>query len=209
VSATSLFVAASASSGSAWVAPTIVISIVALGVSLATFFLAGRRVRLDRQRQVFADAFEAVAEYREYPYIVRRRSPDEPAKERQRIAGELSRVQAKLNAFKARLLVEDRYVGEHYAALVKQTRQIVGAMIKAGWDNEPVSADGEMHAPKYDFSELEPLDERYLQTIADHLGWLYAPLRRKLRRNPARLSAAGPLETKASQGDARSGATPT
>ena len=78
-----------------------------LAVSLATFFLSGRRARLDRQRQVFADAFEAVMEYREYPFIVRRRSPDEPAKERQRISGDLSRVQAKLNAFKARLLVED------------------------------------------------------------------------------------------------------
>jgi hypothetical protein len=173
---------AAEASSSAWVTPTIVISIVALAVSLATFFLSGRRARLDHQRQVFADAFEAVMEYREYPYIVRRRSPDEPAKERQRIAGDLSRVQAKLNAFQARLLVEDRYVGERYAALVKKTRQIVGAMIKAGWDNEPVSADAEMHAPKYDFSELEPLDEQYLEAVADHLGWLYAPVRRKLRR---------------------------
>src|SRR5688572_8476682 len=84
---------------SAWVAPTIVISIVALGVSVATFLLAGRRARLERQRQVFADAYEAVAEYREYPFIVRRRSPDEPAKERQRLSTDLSKVQARLNAF--------------------------------------------------------------------------------------------------------------
>jgi hypothetical protein len=166
---------------SAWVAPTIVISIVALGVSLATFFLAGRRARLDRQRQVFGDAFEAIMEYREYPYIVRRRSPEDPANERQRISGDLSRVQAKLNAFHARLAVEDRYVGEQYAALIKKTRQITGAMIKAAWDNEPVGADAEMHAPPYDFSELEPCDESYLRAVADHLGWMNAPVRRKLR----------------------------
>ena len=177
-----LVAAQAANASSAWVTPTIVIAFVALAVSLATFFLSGRRARLDRQRQVFADAFEAVMEYREYPYIVRRRSPDEPAKERQRISSDLSRVQAKLNAFKARLLVEDRFVGERYAELVKQTKQTVGAMIKAGWDNEPVSGDSDMHAPIYDFSELEPLDEAYLAAVADHLGWLYAPARRKLRR---------------------------
>ena len=55
-------------------------------------------------------------------------------------------------------------------------------MIKAGWDNEPVSADADMHAPAYDFSELEPLDEAYLEAVADHLGWLSASARRKLRR---------------------------
>ncbi len=173
-----LAAAQAANTSSAWVAPTIVISIVALGVSLATFFLAGRRARLDRQRQVFGDAFEAVMEYREYPYIVRRRSADEQAGERKRISGDLSRVQARLNSYQARLLVEDRYIGERYAALVKKTRQIVGAMIKAAWDNEPVNADAEMHAPPYDFSELKPLDEAYLRAVAEHLGWIYAPVRR-------------------------------
>ncbi len=63
-----------------------------------------------------------------------------------------------------------------------KTKQIVGAMIKAGWDNEPVSADADMHAPAYDFSELEPLDEAYLEAVADHLDWLSASARRKLRR---------------------------
>lgn len=91
-------------------------------------------------------------------------------------------MQAKLNAFKARLLVEDRSVGERYGELAKTTKQIVGAMIKAGRDSEPVSADADMHVPAYDFSELEPLDEAYLEAVADHLGWLYAPARRTLRR---------------------------
>jgi hypothetical protein len=168
-----------ASSG--WATPSLVISILALVISLGTFFLAGRRARLDRQRQVFADAFEVVMEYREYPYMVRRRSPDEPAKERQRLAGELGRVQARLNAFKARLLVEDPYIGRRYAELVKKTRDVAGAMIKAAWDNPPVSADEEMHAPKYDFSELDAPDNDYLRAVADHLGWMSAPLRRRLR----------------------------
>jgi hypothetical protein len=157
--------------GSAWVAPTIVVSILALGVSLATFFLAGRRGRVDRQRQVFADAFEAVMEYREYPFIVRRRNPDEPAEERRRISGDLSRVQAKLNAFKARLLVEDPHIGSCYADTVKQTRYVAGAMIKAAWNDPPVAEDADMHAPAYDFSDLDEYDNRYLRAVAQHLSW--------------------------------------
>jgi hypothetical protein len=157
--------------GSAWVAPTIVVSILALAVSLATVFLSGRRGRVDRQRQVFADAFEAVMEYREYPFIVRRRNPDEAAEERRRISGDLSRVQAKLNSFKARLLVEDPHIGRCYSDLVKQTRYVAGAMIKAAWDNPPVAEDQEMHAPAYDFSALDEYDNRYLRAVAQHLSW--------------------------------------
>jgi len=163
--------AASNSADSNLLAPAIVAGIVAAAVSLTTFALTGRRARLDRQRQLFADAFEVVMEYREYPFIVRRRSASEKEKERQRISGELSRVQARLNAHKARLLVEDPKVGEFYAELVKQTRYLAGAMIKAAWDNQPILADEEMHAPRYDFSTLDQHDNAYLRAVAEHLHW--------------------------------------
>jgi hypothetical protein len=166
---------------SAWVAPTIVIAIVSLAVSLATFFLTGRRARLDRQRQVFADAFAAVAEYREYPFIVLRRDPDEPAKERQRIGGELSSVQARLNSFTARLRVEDRFVGERYRELVAATRRVAGEKIREAWNAEPVGADSNVHNPGWDFSELDAFDDAYLRAVEDHLGLLPAGFRRWLR----------------------------
>jgi hypothetical protein len=175
-------VAKAGSTSSDWVAPAIVAAIVAAAVSLTTFALTGRRARLDRQRQLFADAFEAVTEYREYPYIVRRRSADERAKERTRISSDLSRVQARLNALQARMLVEAPYVGERYADVVQKTKQVAGGMIRAAWDNEPVSDDASMHAPQYDFSELEQADAQYLRAVGDHLGWIYAPARRKVRK---------------------------
>jgi hypothetical protein len=166
---------------SGWVAPTIVIAIVALAVSLATFFLSGRRARLDRQRQVFADAFSAVAEYREYPFMVRRRDPAEPAQERKRISSDLSQVQARLNGFVARLRVEDPYVGALYADLVAATRRVAGKFIREAWNSEPVAVDAQIHSPGWDMSELDAYDDPYLVAVADHLGWLYAPLRRKAR----------------------------
>jgi hypothetical protein len=170
------------STSSAWVAPTIVISIVALGVSLSTFFLAGRRARLDRQRQVFADALDAVMTYREFPFIVFRRNPDDAAKERQRISSELSSLQAKLNGLRGRLRVEDAFVGEKYGELVRETKRVAGPMITEAWSRDPVPADNEVHSPGWDFSPLDKYDDAYLRAVADHLGWLYAPLRRGLRR---------------------------
>jgi hypothetical protein len=179
---TSLILAVEASEStsvdSSLLAPAIVAAVVAAAVSLMTFLLAGRRARLDRQRQVLADAFEAVMEYREYPFIVRRRNPNEGAEERRRISGDLSRVQARMNGFKARLLVEDPYIGRCYTELVTKTRQVAGAMIKAAWDNDPVSADAEMHAPAYDFSELDEYDNRFLGAVARHLDWIPSWARR-------------------------------
>jgi hypothetical protein len=180
--------AESTSADASLLAPAIVAAVVAGVVALMTFVLAGRRARLDRQRQVFRHAFEAVMEYREYPYIVRRRSPDEPAEERRRITGDLSRVHARLSAFEARLLVENPYIGQCYAELVQRTRQVAGAMIKAAWDNDPVAADREMHAPPYDFMDLDQYDERYLRAVANHLGWMPRWARRSddtVRAKPA------------------------
>ena len=171
------------STNSAWVAPTIVISIVALGVSLATFFMAGRRARLDRQRQVFADALDAVMTYREYPFIVFRRNADDAAKERQRISADLSELQAKLNGLKGRLRVEDAFVGKKYGELVAATKRIAGPMITEAWNRDPAPADKEVHNPGWDFSPLDSYDNAYLRAVADHLGWLYAPLRREFRRS--------------------------
>ena len=176
-----ILAAAESSTSSAWVAPTIVVSILALGVSLATFFLAGRRTRLDRQRQLFAEAFEAVVAYREYPFIVRRRDPAKPAEERQRISGDLSRVQAKLNAYAARLRVEAPRVAARYTELVAATRRVAGALIREAWDAEPVGEDAQVHNPGWDMSELDAFDEAYLQAVEDHLNWPLGPLRGRLR----------------------------
>jgi hypothetical protein len=174
------------STNSAWVTPTVVLAVLALAVSIGTYFLTGRRTRLDRQRQVFADAFAAVAEYREYPFIVRRRNVDDPAGERQRISSDLSEVQAKLNAFRARLRVEDPYVGERYSELVTATRRVAGARIREAWNNDPVADDSEIHNPSWDFSELDSRDDAYLRAVSDHLGWCWAPVRRKFRRNASK-----------------------
>jgi hypothetical protein len=187
--------AAAGSSSSAWVTPTIVISIVALAVSLWTFFLSGRRARLDRQRKVFAEAFEAVMEYREYPFIVRRRDAEELTKERPRISGDLSGVLARINGFEARLRIEDPFVGQRYVELVDATRRVAGPKITEAWNTEPVAEDKEIHNPGWDFSELKADDDAYVRAVADHLHWLpgRAKLRQLMERKPPAAPARGAL----------------
>jgi hypothetical protein len=44
----------------------------------------------------------------------------------------LSAVQADIDVHRARLKIEDQYVGERYELLVKATRRVAGAIIKSG-----------------------------------------------------------------------------
>ena len=83
----------------------VVAAVVAGLVSLTTLAASGRRARIDRQRQLFADAYEAIVAYREFAYIVRRRQ-DHSAGERSRISSELSAVQARIASLEARVRVE-------------------------------------------------------------------------------------------------------
>jgi hypothetical protein len=126
------------------------------------------------------------------PFIVRRRNPDDLSKERQRISADQSELQAKLNSFRAILRVEDPYVGERYAQLVAATRGVAGAFIKEAWNTDPAGQDVQVHNPSWDFSELDQYDEAYLRAVADHLGWMYAPLRRKVREGPVPVEARQP-----------------
>jgi hypothetical protein len=175
------------------------IAFLALVVSLATFAVAGRRARIDRQRRMFADAFEAVMEYREFPFMVRRRNPNQREEERARLSGELSRVQARMNSHKARLLIEDPHIGKLYAELVKQTRYHAGAHIKSAWNNDPVAFDQDTHAPQYDFSALDEHDNDYLHAVADHVSSL--PTRVARRWHGRRQRPEHALTEEAGQGD--------
>jgi len=151
-------------------------------------WVAGRRARQDRQRQLFAAAFEACIAYREFPYIVRRRRGDDAAAERVRISGELSKVQRCLESYKAMIRVEAPGVSEAYSALVAETRRIAGPQISDGWDQPPVETDDGVHVAEVNVDGLERFDDAFLVAVGDHLGLLPAWLRRGARRMMSRAS---------------------
>jgi hypothetical protein len=51
-----------------------------------------REEELARVRVMLAEAFQAAAEYKEFPYAIRRRRRDAPSEERVRLSEELRRV---------------------------------------------------------------------------------------------------------------------
>jgi hypothetical protein len=148
----------------------VVAAVVAGLVSLTTLAASGWRARLDRQRQLFADAFEAIVAYREFAYIVRRRQ-DHSAGERSRISSELSAVQARIASLEARVRVEAPKVGEAYAALVTRAREVAGQQIRSGWDAPPLPPEATGRIEDVDMSSMNVSDDLYLDAVRAHLAW--------------------------------------
>jgi hypothetical protein len=178
---------ASASTSPGWFTSAILAALVSAAVAIATVAWNGRRNRLDRQRQLFAEALGAVMAYREYVFIVRRR-PSDDAETRHQITSDLSRTQAQLNTFRGQLLIEAPRVGRSYEELVGATRQIVGPLIHEAWDTTPITSDSAVHAPDVDYSPLASYDAAYLSAVADQLSVIWAPLRAWMRRQPVEAS---------------------
>lgn len=140
--------------------------------------VAGARSRTkDRQRELFGLAFAAIMDYREFVYIVRRRTE---TTDRETVTDALSHVQASLNTYRARLRIESAHVGVAYDDLVLETRQVAGATIRAAWDLDVEIAD--VHAPDVDLSCLSDVDDRFVIACRQHLSsWPIAALERLAR----------------------------
>lgn len=124
-----------------------------------------------RLRQSFAEAFEAYADYKEFPYLVRRRRGDQQAEERARLTKELNAVQSRLSYFRAWTGLESPSVGHAYSALLNEMRSIAGTGIKAAWNDEPTDSDAGMVIPRkvIDLSSLVPFEDAYMQAAAARL----------------------------------------
>jgi hypothetical protein len=161
----------------------IVAALVAAVVSLITLATTGRRARQDRQRQLFADAFEACIAYREFAYIVRRRR-DDSTDEVARISGAMSELQTRLRSIEARVRVESPRVGDAYSKLVAETREVAGIQVRSGWESPPVPPDRTGRIEGVDFASLAAPEAEFLDAARDHLAlipWWVRSAARSLR----------------------------
>lgn len=141
-------------------------ALISAAVSIVGYWQNARSKRLDRHRQLFAEAFRSVVEYREFAYKVRRRPP---GTDRSQITDALSDVQARLNLHMATLDIEAPHVAPVYRALVEQTRQDAGPQIAAGWDSQPTQSDTDLHIGDIDLSGLESFDEAFILAARSRL----------------------------------------
>lgn len=165
-----------------WLQPTVIAAGVALVGTLVGLLASAWHASRARKREHFANAFAAVADYWEFPYVVRRRRHDEPAAERVRISEALRAVQRDISFHQAWVTAESPEVARHYAALVQTTREVMGTQIHDGWLAPPPRTDEHMNIPGIRRDGLAEATDAYLAAVRDHLSVWPDGLRRAARR---------------------------
>lgn len=160
--------------------------IAAIVGALVNTWLARRKSReeeLARVQVMLAEAFQAVAEYKEFPYAIRRRRHDVPSEERVRLSGELRSVQARLTFYEEWTRIEDKSVGDCYLDLVKQLRRIAGAACNQAWLTPPLTEDSQMNIAReeVDLSALATYERDYTDVARGYVDDFMKRRRRKKR----------------------------
>ena len=187
---------APAASGGGLTAAVLSAAVVAAIVSGSiTTALARRATRLEeraRVRTTLAEAYQAYADYKEFPYAIRRRRNDQDGEERIRLSEEVRRVQSRLSFYQAWTRAEDPTTGAAYNDLVGQLRRVAGASMRAAWLEPALNNDAGMNIgpDRVDLSELRTAEEAFLKAAENHVKALTRPWR---RRSP-KPATAGPQE---------------
>jgi hypothetical protein len=167
----------------AQVVAAIIAGAVSLVVLAFTTWANSQREKDSRRREMYAKAFAAVAAYKEFPYVVRRRRSGAAAiaaDERVRISEALRTVQQDLSYYSAWMATESARVASTYRALVADTRRIAGQQIHIAWTTPPPKKDEEMNMPDLGLGQLATAEAAFLAAVGDHLSWW--PHRRWRRR---------------------------
>jgi hypothetical protein len=183
------------------VGPAVVAAVVSGAVALASHWSDGRRAMRQRQIETWAEAFRAYVAYKEFSFLVRRRSPVDPAAERVRISNDLSHVQQQLSYYRTWAAAENPRVGAVYEHLLQRARDVAGPAISAGWDRPAVDSDEAMHVKDVDLRGLDDAERLFQAAVHQHLhpvrSWLGddpGDLRQQIRETVAtvrRGAAAG------------------
>jgi hypothetical protein len=143
--------------------------IVTFALWVMNTILTSRRKQQERKRGVFSSAYSAIIDYKEMPYVVRRRQGN-TSEERIRISTDIKQCQQSIAYYTAWLSTESPKVSHSYTVLVRELRKIAGGSIHQSWLKPPTSSDAGMNIADIDLSELEPLQEAFMRAIRDDLS---------------------------------------
>lgn len=148
----------------------VVVAIVPVIVGIILNARQRRTERDDRLRRVFSEALQAVADYQELPYLVRRRSSASPMT-REELARHASDVQSRLDFYVARLELESPELGDAFDRLVGATRRESGAHMTEAWNAARISDDADVPlGVAYDRTAASEARRRCLSVMRSHLG---------------------------------------
>jgi hypothetical protein len=163
-----------AEDGYAWkvIVPLIAAAIAFAGVMIKLWWDA-RSARRERLRELYAGGWAVVQSYKEMAFAIRRRNIDDRAGERVRLSEAMREIQKDLSYHEA-LLGRERSgrVATEYRNLVAKTREIAGGVIRRSWNEEPITADSQMHSPEIaeELKALKPFEDGYMDAAADDVG---------------------------------------
>jgi hypothetical protein len=134
----------------------------------------GQEAERTRLRQSFAEAFAAYADYKEFPYAIRRRRNNQEAEERARLSAELNTIQSRLSYYRAWTQFESPGVGAAYASLLAEMRKVAGGAMHDAWEQPPSQNDEEMNIPieKVDLRALTVHEDNYIAAVTTRLDAL-------------------------------------
>lgn len=163
--------------------PEYVTALIAASVAVAVAvlspaFTAAAERRL-RKREALAKAVGALAAYREYPYVIRRRDPTDPPGERRRITGEIMSVQRELTEASIWIGAEAPGLYKSFDAAVADHRRIAGGRMNEAWKAEPAGDDAGMNINDL-HAALEPLrahDRKLAELIRSEARFSWNPFR--------------------------------
>jgi len=161
--------------------PALVAAIVGASVALvvgiiaaaASSYWSSRRAELEeraRVRTVYAEAFAAVAAYKELPYAIHRRRPSELEAERIRLSEDMREIQEKLSYYHAWIRGESATVSSKYDELVAELRKVAGRACRDAWLGPLRVRDADMNfSPPIDLSAITPFENAFIEAVGAEL----------------------------------------
>ncbi|MGW7818000.1 hypothetical protein ACWGLF_07660 [Streptomyces puniciscabiei] len=168
---------------------TLLTGLVTALVALIGYWVSQHQKRRERRADVFASALEAIQEYEQTPYLIRRREgPD--AATRARISERLSASAARRRYHEAVLTLDSPIVAASYRALLVRTRRQVGPYRSDAWKLPVIASDEEFPGSAYYAYDNEPEWDLCLLAMRRELSVFAAVRRRDTRRRLEALIAS-------------------
>lgn len=164
-------------------------AIIAALIALVGYWITQHQKRRERRAEVFASALEAIREYEQTPYLIRRREgPD--ATTRARLSEGLSVSAARRRYYEAVLCLDSPLVAEAYEVLLRRTRRQVGPYRSDAWKQPVIVKDEDFPGSAYYPYDSEEEWDMCLAAMRSELSAFAALRRRGTRRRLAALVAS-------------------
>lgn len=148
---------------------TIITGVVAVLVFLLGYILQRRQARRDERAKMFAEALQAVEDYLEAPYLIRRR--DGSATARMDLVRHISNIQSRIEFHRAWLTIHTApVVHQAYDAFVVAAKKESGPQMTIEWRSRPTHRDRDVPINQpYSRRDADQARERALGAMSRNL----------------------------------------